>query len=270
MTASLLVPVVADPYAPLARRNPVAKLGAATVLLVALLATVDPLTPALLLAVELAVLPWTGVTAATLARRAWPLLVAAASLGLANALFAAEQGGRVFLDAGPVLLTETGLAAGGSAVLRLLAIAVPGVLALATTDPVDLADALVQQLRLPARFAYGALAAVRLLPLLGAEWQTIGRARRARGIDAGRNPVAAGRLLASRVLALLVAAIRRGVRLATAMDARGFDSGIARSNARGSRLRLRDAAYVGGAAAVCLLAVTVSVRTGSWHPVLGG
>jgi energy-coupling factor transport system permease protein len=269
MTASLLPPVVADPHAPLARRNPVAKLGAATVLLVALLATVDPLTPALLLTVELAVLPWSGVTAATLARRAWPLLVAAASLGLANALFAAKQGGRVFLDVGPVLLTETGLAAGGSAVLRLLAIAVPGVLALATTDPVDLADALVQQLRLPARFAYGALAAVRLLPLLGAEWQTIGRARRARGIDAGRNPLAAGRLLASRVLALLVAAIRRGVRLATAMDARGFDAGLDRSFARQQRMRAGDWVLLAAAVAVAAAATGTSLAVGVWRPLLG-
>ena len=45
----------------------------------------------------------------------------------------------------------------------------------------DLADALVQRWRVPARFAYGALAALRLLPLLSADWHMIGRARRARG-----------------------------------------------------------------------------------------
>ena len=59
--------------APLARRNPVAKLLAATLFSVALLATLDPLTPALAIVVELALLPLFGVRLGMLARRAWPL-----------------------------------------------------------------------------------------------------------------------------------------------------------------------------------------------------
>ena len=58
-------------------------------------------------------------------------------------------------------------------VLRVLAIALPGVLVFATTDPTDLADALVQNAKAPARFAIGALAAFRLVPLLGQEWQML-------------------------------------------------------------------------------------------------
>jgi energy-coupling factor transport system permease protein len=54
------------------------------------------------------------------------------------------------------------------------------------------------------------------------------------------------------------------------MDARGFDSGVPRTNARGSRLRRRDAAFVAATVAVCALAVTVSVGTGNWHPVFSG
>ncbi len=50
-------------------------------------------------------------------------------------------------------------------------------------------------------------------------------ARRARGVEAGRNPVARLRLFVSTAFTLLVGAIRRGTRLAVAMDARGFDSG---------------------------------------------
>ena len=46
------------------------------------------------------------------------------------------------------------------------------------------------------------------------------------------------------------------------MDARGFDSGIPRTNARGSRLRRRDAAFVAGAVAVCAAAVVLSVADG--------
>ena len=58
-------------------------------------------------------------------------------------------------------------------------------------DPIEMADALIQQARVSPRFAIGVLAALRLLPLLAQEWQTIGMARRARGVEAGRSPIAA-------------------------------------------------------------------------------
>jgi energy-coupling factor transport system permease protein len=54
------------------------------------------------------------------------------------------------------------------------------------------------------------------------------------------------------------------------MDARGFDSGIPRTNARGSTLHRRDAAFVTGAVAVCATAVAVSVLTGAWSPLFLG
>ena len=54
------------------------------------------------------------------------------------------------------------------------------------------------------------------------------------------------------------------------MDARGFDSGIPRTNARGSRLHRRDAAFVVGTALVCSVAVTLSVLAGAWSPILAG
>jgi energy-coupling factor transport system permease protein len=54
------------------------------------------------------------------------------------------------------------------------------------------------------------------------------------------------------------------------MDARGFDSGIPRTNARGSRLHPRDAGFVAGTVAVCAAAVATSVLTGAWDPVFVG
>jgi energy-coupling factor transport system permease protein len=144
-----------------------------------------------------------------------------------------------------------------------------GVLAFAAIDPTDLADALVQHLRAPARFAYGALAAVRMLPLLAAEWQTIGLARRARGIDAGRNPAAAVRLFGGRVFALLVGAIRRATRLAVAMDARGFDTDRPRTFARRSRFGRADAALLGAGVLLATGATVVSMALGTWTFLTG-
>jgi energy-coupling factor transport system permease protein len=106
--------------------------------------------------------------------------------------------------------------------------------------------------------------------LLIGELETIRLARRTRGVEARADPAMAARLAVGTLFALLVAAVRRGSRLATAMDARGFDSGIPRTNARGSVLCRRDAAFVAATVAVCGLAIGLSVATGAWDPVFVG
>ncbi|MFI7080895.1 energy-coupling factor transporter transmembrane component T family protein [Micromonospora sp. NPDC049903] len=260
---------VARPDAPLARRNPVAKLAAALLFAFPLLATLDPVAPAIAIAVELAVLPLFGVRYRVLFRRVWPLLVAAVGVLVTLVLFAADRSGRVLLDAGPVVVTSTVLLTALGLVLRLFAVALPGVIVFATTDPTDLADALVQNARAPARFAIGALAAFRLLPLLGQEWQMIVMARRARGVEAGRNPVAKLRLFVSTAFTLLVGAIRRGTRLAVAMDARGFDAGVPRTVARRQHFGAADWLLVVVATALAVAALGVSVALGTFRPLIG-
>jgi energy-coupling factor transport system permease protein len=252
MTSLALGPV---PDVRLARINPVAQLTSLVVVTVVLLTTVDLVTPAVVLAAELCLLPAAGLRSPrVLWTRTWPLLLGAASVGLVNVLLSD--------DASP--------GAGLALALRVVALALPGVLLVASTDPVRLADALTIHWRVPTRFAYGALAALRLAPLLVSEFEAARLARRTRGVESGGNPVVAVRLLAGTAFTLLVGAVRRGSRLATAMDARGFDSGIPRSNARGSLLHPRDAAFVAGTTAVCAAAVAVSVLAGAWDPVFVG
>ncbi|MFD6755543.1 energy-coupling factor transporter transmembrane component T family protein [Micromonospora gifhornensis] len=258
---------VARPDAPLARRNPVAKLAAALLFAFPLLATLDPVAPAIALAVELAVLPLFGLRYRVLLRRAWPLLLAAGGVLVTLVLFAADRSGRVLLDAGPIMVTSSVLLTALGLVLRLFAVALPGVIVFATTDPTDLADALVQNAKAPARFAIGALAAFRLLPLLSQEWQMIAMARRARGVDAGRNPVAKLRLFASTAFTLLVGAIRRGTRLAVAMDARGFDSTTPRTFARHQPFGTADWLLLICAPALAATALTISITLGTFTPL---
>jgi energy-coupling factor transport system permease protein len=238
-----LTPLRPDPRAPLARANPVAKLGAAAILMAILFLASGPITPALVLAGILASLPLTGLGLGTLLVRTWPLLLAALAVGMLNVLLAPATA------RGPDFVT--GLALG----LRLLGIALSGVIALATTDPTDLADSLQQQARLSPRLAVGVLAAVRMLPILAAEWQLLGMARRARGVSAGWSPIAAARLAFGKLLALLVGAVRRATRLALAMDARGFGTAACRTIARPQRMATADwglllAATVVGAVAL--------------------
>lgn len=252
----------------LARRNPVAKLAAALVFTLALVVTLDPLTPAIAIAVELALVPLFGLGYGTLARRAWPLLVSAFGVVVTIVLFAAERTGAHLVALGPVVVTTGVLTAALGLALRVVAIALPGVLVFASTDPTDLADALVQNARAPHRFAIGALAAFRLAPLMRQEWQQLTLARRARGIDAGHNPVAALRLFVSTSFSLLVGAIRRGTRLAVAMDARGFDSGAPRTYARVQHFRPADAALIAAAIALSAATLATSVAAGTFRPLL--
>lgn len=252
----------------LVRANPSAKLAAAAILMLAVFVSLDAITAALVLVGLIGVIATARLRTATLLRRTWPLLLAAAGVGLLNAALTPTRGGTVVVDLGPLVLTSGAIWIGASLALRLIAIALSGVLAVGTTDPTDLADSLVQQLRAPARFAIGTLAAVRLLPLLAEEWDTIRRARRARGVEAGRSPVAGIALFAGVTHALLVAAIRRGTRMAMAMDSRGFGSMRCRTIARPQRVRRGDWLLLAGAASVATLAIAVSVALGTWRFLL--
>lgn len=231
--------------------NPAAKLAAATLVIAGLIASASIVSASVVLFCELAALPVAGVAMRPLAARAWPLPLGAAGVAVANL---------VASDAPPVTIAAISL--------RLLAIALPGVVVFASTEAVDLADSLVQQLHVPARFAYGALAGLRLLPLLGLEWDLIRRARRARGIDAGGSPWKAAELFSSAVYALLVAAVRRATRLALAMDSRGFASRQPRSAARRQQVHGADWALVATTAAVVAGANALAVLTGTWHALL--
>lgn len=249
-----------DPTAFLPSANAVAKLSAAGMVMAVAFLSSDPVTPAILLAGEAVALLLTGLRPAEIARLIGPLLAAAAILGAVNGLLAGPTPSVAEPDRWMV-----GLGLG----LRIAAIALGGILALATTDPADLAAGLVGQLRVPPRLAVGALAALRLMPVLAAEWRTIALARRARGVDAGRNPAAAAGLAARALVTLLVSAIRRSTRLALAMDARGFDSRVPRTLARPPRMRGADWLLLAVAATLGAGAVAVSMALGSWTFLLG-
>jgi energy-coupling factor transport system permease protein len=265
----LLTPVVPDRGSPLGRANPLAKLAAAFVLLLALFASLDGVTALVVLGVLLALLPVSGVGVATLLGRSRLLLLAATSVALVNTLLAPEQAGPTVLQLGPLRVGAETALDGLSLGARLLAIALAGLLATATSDPVDIADALVQQWRVSPRFALGALAALRLLPSFTREWETIGLARRARGVEAGRSPVAWLRLLGGRLLALLVGGVRRATRMAAAMESRGLGSRDCRTVARTQRMRTADWGWVIGALGLAAGAISVSVWAGTWRFLLG-
>jgi energy-coupling factor transport system permease protein len=265
----LLTPILPDRTSVLGRANPLAKLVAAFVLLLALFVSLDGVTAGIILVALLATLPVSGVGAGALLGRSRLLLLAALSVTVANVLLSPEQVGPTVLQLGPIRIGAETALNGLWLGLRLLAIALAGLLATATSDPVDVADALIQEWRVSPRFALGALAALRLLPSFAREWQIIGLARRARGVEAGSSPVAWVRLLGGRLLALLVGGIRRAARMAAAMESRGLGSRDCRTVARPQSMRQADWGWIAGSVALGAGAIATSVWLGTWRFLLG-
>ncbi len=258
---SLVVPEIRRSW--IAGVNPLAKLVVAMCVGVTLVLSIDVVSAGVVVAVIVLLLPFAGLSARQLAVRTVPILVSAVLAGIATALYGVDEGG-VLLALGPVTVTEGSLGLALAILLRVLAVGIPAVLLFATTDPTDLADALAQLAKLPARFVLGALAALRLVGLMLEDWEALGLARRARGVaDRARL-----RRFLVQAGTLLVFAVRRGGKLATAMEARGFGGSLPRSWARRSVLRPRDAAFMLVGAGVVAAAVTAAVMLGSWRWVL--
>ncbi len=262
----LAAPGGIDPSAPIARANPVTKLAVSVVISIALLLSVDPVSAGVMLVIELLALPWCGLSAATLWRRTWILPAGALPAVAATAVYGVDSGALLW-SWGPFEVSDGSLASAVAIGLRVLAIGLPGVVLLSTTDPTDLADALGQRMRLPSRFVLSALAAMRLFGVLAEEWTALTMARRARGIGGG-GPIARLRDLGGRLFALLVLAIRRGSVLATTMESRGFGTDRRRTWARPSSFAVGDLVLIVATLAAAVLAIGAAVRLGYWNLIL--
>ena len=243
----------------LTRTNPVARVLALLVATTPLLITIDPVSAGVALALELALIPLSGVSARSFFLKATPLLVAA-PLGALSMLLYAAPGGHVYWSFGPAAISDHSMWLALGIALRMCALVVPAISLLDRIDPTDMGDGLAQILHLPARPVLAALAGARMTSLMAADWKALERARRARGVgDASRI-----RSFLRGSFSLLVFALRRSSKLATTMEARGFGASRARTWARPSRLRAADAALMAVAIAVPAIALTVSVWAGTF------
>jgi energy-coupling factor transport system permease protein len=244
------------------RVNPVTRLAAVMVLTTPLLLTVDWLSAAVALGIQLVLFAFAGVTPRLLVARTWPILIAAPIAGVSMLLYGQPEGTE-YVSFWLARITDGSIELAIAVTVRVLAIGLPAALLFLRVDPTELADGLAQIARLPARFVLGALAATRLVGLFVEDWRAMRLSRRARGIgDHG-----ALKRVATMAFALLVLAIRRGSKLATAMEARGFGSDIRRTWARHSRVGGRDAALLVIAATIAAISIGAALWAGTFHPV---
>lgn len=247
-----------------ARINPVAKLAAVALLTVPLVLTLDIVSAATAVALELVLFPFAGLGWREFWARTGIVWVLAPLTGLTIALYG-ETSGTVYVEWFVVRISDGSLELAVATCFRVLAIALPSVVLFATVDPTDLADGLAQVLKLPARFVLGALAGLRMVGLFLDDWRALELARRARGVaDRGRL-----RRFFGMAFALLVLSIRRGTKLATAMEARGFGAPVERTWARPSRVRTPGWLLMATGAAIGAIAVTAAVLAGTWNFILG-
>ena len=243
----------------LARTNPVARVLALLVATTPLLITIDPVSAGVALALELALMPLSGVSARSFFLKATPLLLAA-PLGALSMLLYASPGGTVYWQFGPAAISDHSMWLALGIGLRMCAIVMPAIALLDRIDPTDMGDGLAQILHLPARPVLAALAGARMTSLMAADWKALERARRARGVgDASRI-----RSFLRGSFSLLVFALRRSGKLATTMEARGFGAARKRTWARVSRLRAADAVLMVVAIALPAIALAASIWAGTF------
>ena len=243
----------------LARTNPVARVLALLVATTPLLITIDPVSAGVALALELALMPLSGVSARSFFLKATPLLLAA-PLGALSMLLYASPGGTVYWQFGPAAISDHSMWLALGIGLRMCAIVMPAIALLDRIDPTDMGDGLAQILHLPARPVLAALAGARMTSLMAADWKALERARRARGVgDSSRI-----RSFLRGSFSLLVFALRRSGKLATTMEARGFGAAGKRTWARVSRLRAADAVLMVVAIALPAIALAASIWAGTF------
>ena len=227
--------------------NPLAKIAAPLPAMVLLVFVRDAATPLAFLALSYAILligvTFTGRLAAVLV--ALPAAAAVVGLGFSVWADAARVDQSVVIwQIGSWTLYGGALEVGLATGLRITAIvALTLLVGLSTTGP-DFVRAAVQQLRVPYRIGYTALAAFRFVPRFGHELDVIRQAHRVRGAHGGRGPFAAIARWFGYIVPLLAGAIRHAERVALAMDARAFGAHPDRTERHLVPFRTRDVGFI--------------------------
>lgn len=120
-------------------------------------------------------------------------------------------------------ITADGLITGTKAALRLLGVALPLILMLTITQLGDLANACVEVLHVPYRYAFTFTTALRFVPVFGQEMNAIMEAQTARGVEYDtKNPVKKLKLMLPLCVPLLISSVGKTDATALAAEQRGF------------------------------------------------
>ncbi|MEV7610681.1 energy-coupling factor transporter transmembrane component T [Microbacterium sp. NPDC089320] len=246
-----------DPYAAMAASsprhflyalNPLAKLAGVAPAMVLLIFVRDLATPAVFLVSAVAlIVAGSRVTRRIAAVLFLALPIGMIAIGLGFSLWVDPEIVRdtpAVLELGDWTLHRGAPAIGFATALRLGAIVALALIGGLTTTGPDLVRASVQQLRVPYRIGYTALAAFRFVPRFGHELAVIRAAHRVRGHHGGSSPLARIARGWGYIVPLLAGAIRHAERVALAMDSRAFGAHATRTERHLVPFRLRDTVFI--------------------------
>ena len=198
------------------RLNPVVKLALASAIVIATFLAESWAALGGLLALTLALGAYAGVSS-----RLFGLLKVLTPIALIMLALqvAFVRGG----DAVLLFATSEGIASGGRACLRLVGVALPLVLMLTVTKLTDLANASVEVLHIPYRYAFTFTTALRFVPVFTQEMNAIMEAQTARGVQFDtKNPFKKLTLMLPVCIPLLVTSVKKTDATALAAEQRGF------------------------------------------------
>ncbi|WP_248927735.1 energy-coupling factor transporter transmembrane component T family protein [Paenibacillus hamazuiensis] len=174
------------------------------------------------------------------------------------------KGDTVWFKWGLIRISEESFIRGMHVGLKTVNFAAVGLLFALTTRPVLLFYSLMQQAKLPAKYAYSFMAAMRLIPIMMDEFQILRQALKVRGVRYRRGLAGVFDRLKMYAIPLLAQSIRRAQRIAVAMEAKRFSSGQARTYYYETGFSGNDAVF----AAYWMLAAALALYAGHHLPLL--
>jgi energy-coupling factor transport system permease protein len=161
-----------------------------------------------------------------------------------------------FINAGYVILA-TNVEFAAAMTLRFVVLVESCSVFFLTTSP-DLLGLALEQSRVPYEFSFAFTTAVRFVPVLAEEAQTIMDAQKARGLELEKgNFLKRIRNYVPVLIPLIVSAIRRSLELAEAMESRAWGAVKKRTNLYGLRLHRGDFALLSLTAGLLVLALYI-------------
>ncbi|QOR67365.1 energy-coupling factor transporter transmembrane protein EcfT [Cytobacillus suaedae] len=143
-------------------------------------------------------------------------------ISTASSMILFGKGDTTWFKWGLISISEESFYRGIHIGFRALTFAALGLTFALTTRPVYLFYSLMQQLKLKPKYAYSFMAAVRLIPIMIEEFQTIRNAMKVRGGYEKGGFLSVFSKIKSYTIPLLSQSIRRAHRIAVAMEAKGF------------------------------------------------
>lgn len=238
------------------RMNPVAKLAAAFLLVIACFATSNLALLALVIVLDAALAAHCKMVPQTLG-----LVKAVALFSLVLALIAL-----LFTPQGDALVQlPWGYIGTGSVVaavlivVRLVACAVPLFLVFYVTKLTDMANALVKVLHVPYKYAFTFMSTVHFIPVFMNDMSGIMEAQTARGVEFDGGIAKKIRLMMPLCVPLLVSSVRKTNSAAIAAEVRGFNLRTVSSGYKEYPFAAFDVAAMAAAVALVVCAVALGI-----------